>query len=164
MAATLSVSPRRLGHWIGDLIVPRGHPKNVDRSAASSTQVPHYCRVSVDDPFAEWSEQRLRRIEVVTDADLAHLDVEDLLNALLRRVRTLLDVDTAAVLLLNPSGSHLIATAAQGIEDEVQQGVRIPLGKGFAGRVAAEKRPVILDEVNPTNVFNPLLLSRGIRS
>jgi phosphoserine phosphatase RsbU/P len=136
----------------------------MDRGAAPSAQTPHHCLVSVDDPFAEWSEQRLRRIEVVTDADLAHLDAEDLLNALLRRVRTLLDVDTAAVLLLNPSGSHLIATAAQGIEDEVQQGVRIPLGKGFAGRIAAEKRAVILDEVNPSNVFNPLLLSRGIRS
>jgi sigma-B regulation protein RsbU (phosphoserine phosphatase) len=120
--------------------------------------------VSVEDPPAESPEQRLRRIEAVTDADLAHLDVEDLLNALLERVRTLLVVDTAAVLLLDPSGTQLIATAAQGIEDEVQQGVRIPLGKGFAGRIAAEKQAVILDEINPTNVHNPLLLERGIRS
>lgn len=112
----------------------------------------------------ESPEQRLRRIEAVTDADLAHLDVEDLLTALLERVRVILSVDTAAVLLLDPSGSHLVASAAQGIEEEVQQGVRIPLGKGFAGRIAAEMQPVVLDEVNTTNVQNPLLLHRGIRS
>ncbi len=112
----------------------------------------------------ESPEQRLRRIEAVTDVDLAHLDVEDLLTALLERVRVLLAVDTAAVLLLDQSGSQLVATAARGIEEEVQQGVRISLRKGFAGRIAAEKQPVILDEVNATNVQNPLLLRRGIRS
>jgi sigma-B regulation protein RsbU (phosphoserine phosphatase) len=120
--------------------------------------------MSIEDAPVESPEQRLSRIEAVTDADLAHLDVEDLLTALLERVRALLAVDTAAVLLLDASGSQLVATAAQGIEEEVQQGVRIPLGKGFAGRVAAEKQPVILDEVDATNVHNPLLLRRGIRS
>jgi phosphoserine phosphatase RsbU/P len=108
--------------------------------------------------------ERLRRIEAVTDAELANLDVGDLLNALLDRVRELLLVDTAAVLLLDPSRNHLLATAARGIEEEVQQGVRIPLGRGFAGRIAAEQRPAILQEVNATNVHNPLLLARGVRS
>ncbi|MDT7652988.1 MAG: phosphoserine phosphatase RsbU/P, partial [Pseudonocardiales bacterium] len=117
-----------------------------------------------EDAATEAAQERLRRIEAVTDTDLAHLDVEDLLNALLERVRALLLVDTAAVLLLAPSGRQLVATAAQGIDEEVQQGVRIPLGKGFAGRIASEKQPVILDEVNSTNVQNPLLLKRGICS
>jgi serine phosphatase RsbU (regulator of sigma subunit) len=120
--------------------------------------------MSIEDAPVESPEQRLRRIEAVTDVDLANLDVEDLLTALLERIRAILAVDTAAVLLLDPSGSQLVATAAQGIEEEVQQGVRIPLGKGFAGRIAAEKQPVVLDEVNATNVQNPLLLRRGIRS
>jgi sigma-B regulation protein RsbU (phosphoserine phosphatase) len=100
---------------------------------------------------------RLRRLETVTDAGLAQLDVDELLDELLDRVRELLAVDTAAVLLLNPSGRYLVATAARGIEEEVSQGVRIPLGKGFAGRIAAEKRPVILEQVDHTNVLNPLL-------
>jgi sigma-B regulation protein RsbU (phosphoserine phosphatase) len=117
-----------------------------------------------EDAATEVAQERLRRIEAVTDTDLAHLDVEDLLNVLLERVRALLLVDTAAVLLLAPSGRQLVATAAQGIDEEVQQGVRIPLGKGFAGRIASEKQPVILDEVNSTNVQNPLLLKRGICS
>jgi len=42
--------------------------------------------------------------------------------------------------------------------------VRIPVGAGFAGRVAAEGRPVILDKVDHTTVLNPILTAKGIRS
>ena len=107
---------------------------------------------------------RLRQIEAVTDAGLAHLDVEELLKELLDRVRELLAVDTAAVLLLDSSASFLIATAARGLEEEVRQGVRIPLGLGFAGRIAAEKRAVIIEQVDHSNVLNPILRERGICS
>jgi phosphoserine phosphatase RsbU/P len=109
-------------------------------------------------------EGRLRRIELVTDAALAHLAVEDLLDELLERVRTLLHADTAAVLLLDPSSSFLVATAARGIEEEVRQGVRIPIGKGFAGKIAAERRPVIIEQVDHSNVLNPILREKSIRS
>ncbi|MGH9048334.1 MAG: PP2C family protein-serine/threonine phosphatase [Acidimicrobiia bacterium] len=54
--------------------------------------------------------------------------------------------------------------AAKGIEEEVRQGVRIPMGQGFAGRIAAEGRPVILDPVDHTKVVNPILMACGIRS
>lgn len=107
---------------------------------------------------------RLRRLEAVTDAGLAQLDLDELLDELLERVRELLAVDTAAVLLLDPSARYLSATAARGIEEEVRQGVRIPLGKGFAGRIAADKRAVFLDRVDHTTVLNPILRDKGIRS
>src|SRR6185437_3735626 len=110
------------------------------------------------------ADERLRRIEWVTDAALAHLNVEDLLAALLERVQSLLQVDTVAVLLLDAAAEQLVATAARGIEAEVRQGVRIPLGRGFAGRVAAEKKPVILPQVDHTTVLNPILWEHGIRS
>jgi len=110
------------------------------------------------------NEDRLRRIEQVTDTTLSHLDVGDLLTELLDRVRALLSADTAAVLLLDPSGTYLVATAARGIEEEVRQGVRIPVGRGFAGRIAAERRAVIIDEVDHSNVLNPILREKDIRS
>ncbi len=100
---------------------------------------------------------RLRRIEAVTDTALGHLGVEEMLVELLDRVRELLEVDTAAVLLLDASGQYLVATAARGVEEEVRQGVRIPLGKGFAGRIGALKEPVALEHVDHTNVLNPIL-------
>ena len=79
------------------------------------------------------AEDRLRGIRSVTDAALSHLRADDLLTTLLGRVREILDADTAAVLLLDSSGRQLIAAAASGLEEEVSQGVRIPVGQGFAG-------------------------------
>jgi phosphoserine phosphatase RsbU/P len=107
---------------------------------------------------------KLQGIRSVTDAALSHLDAADLLTTLLSRVREILNADTAAVLLLDNSGRQLIATAASGLEEEVSQGVRIPVGQGFAGRIAAERQPVILDHVDHGNVLNPILLEKGIRS
>lgn len=83
---------------------------------------------------------------------------------MLDRVKDILQGDTVAVLLLDPASGQLIATAARGLEEEVRQNVRIPLGGGFAGRVAAGRRPVILDHVDHSNVLNPILTQKGIRS
>ena len=110
------------------------------------------------------AEVRLQQIQAITDVALSHLDHEDLLGELLERVREILRADTAVVLLLDASGQRLVATAASGIEEEVRQSVQVPVGKGFAGRVAAERCPVIIEKVGSVNVVNPLLVQRGIRS
>jgi len=106
----------------------------------------------------------LRDIQAIADAALSRLGADELLDELLVRVKAILHADTAAVLLLDRSGRQLVATAASGLEEEVDQGVRIPVGRGFAGRVAAERRPVVIDHVDHANVLNPILLDKGIRS
>jgi sigma-B regulation protein RsbU (phosphoserine phosphatase) len=108
--------------------------------------------------------EHLRRIQTVTEASLAHLDIDDLLDTLLERVRELLEADTAAILLIDRSSQEMVATAAKGIEEEVASGVRIPIGQGFAGRVAAERQAVIIEQVDHTKVINPILVEIGIRS
>jgi phosphoserine phosphatase RsbU/P len=107
---------------------------------------------------------RLRGIQSITEAALTRLDDHELLAELLERTRDILQADTAAVLLLDLRSGELIATAAAGLEEEVRQGVRIPVGRGFAGRIAAEHQPVILDQVDHTTVLNPILWSKGIRA
>jgi phosphoserine phosphatase RsbU/P len=109
-------------------------------------------------------EERLRAIQSITDAALSRLDDREMLAELLERTRDALQADTAAVLMLDFASGQLIATAAAGLEEEVGQGVRIPVGRGFAGRIAAEHRPVILDHVDHTTVLNPILWAKGIRS
>jgi signal transduction histidine kinase len=110
------------------------------------------------------TEEHVRRLQSVTDAALAHLRLDELLAALLERTRQILEVDTCAILLLDEETNELVACAALGIEEEVEQGVRVPVGGGFAGRIAAEKRPVILDDVDHAHVLNPLLREKGIKS
>jgi phosphoserine phosphatase RsbU/P len=108
------------------------------------------------------SDDQLRDIQAITDTSLSRLDAESMLTELLDRTKEVLHADTAAVLLLDHSSRELIATAASGLEEEVRQGVRIPLGAGFAGRVAAERKPLILDRVDNHTVVNPILWAKGI--
>lgn len=104
------------------------------------------------------------RIGSVTDSALSHLDLEKLLRELLQRVRELLTVDTATVLLYEAASGHLVATATAGFEEEVWQGVRVPVGAGFAGRVAARREPVVIEHVDDSTVVNPLLWEKGLRA
>jgi len=110
------------------------------------------------------TRRRIEHVQAVTDAALAHLELEELLAVLLPRIRTILEAETCAVLLLDPQTNELVARAALGIEEEVEQGVRIPLGGGFAGRVAAGKRPIVIDDLDRAHVLNPILREKGIKS
>ncbi|HWE55580.1 MAG TPA: GAF domain-containing SpoIIE family protein phosphatase [Acidimicrobiales bacterium] len=105
----------------------------------------------------------LARLEALTDTALSGLDLETFLRELLERVRQILRADTAAVLLLDESNRTLVATAAQGIEEEVRQGVKVPVGIGFAGSIAAQRSPVVLERVDATTVANPILWEKGIK-
>ena len=99
----------------------------------------------------------LSKLQAVTDAALAHLPLEELLDELLERIREALEADTCAVLLLDETETELVARAAKGIEEEVDRGVRIPVGSGFAGQIAAERKPVVIEDLNHAYVVNPIL-------
>jgi serine phosphatase RsbU (regulator of sigma subunit) len=107
---------------------------------------------------------RLAQLQALTDATLSRLEVADLLDELLDRVRDVLDADTAAILLLDPHAQELAVTAAKGLEEEVRRGVRIAVGDGFAGRIAQTRQPLVLAEVTPHVVTSPVLAARGVRS
>jgi GAF domain-containing protein/anti-sigma regulatory factor (Ser/Thr protein kinase) len=113
---------------------------------------------------AERSASQLAALQEVSDAALAYMPLEELLTELLERISRILSSDTAAFLLLDEASKTLVARAAKGIEEEVEQGVRIPLGKGFAGRIAAERHPIYLPDVRHGDVLNPILREKGIRS
>jgi anti-sigma regulatory factor (Ser/Thr protein kinase)/putative methionine-R-sulfoxide reductase with GAF domain len=115
---------------------------------------------------ADEAVARLEDVQRVTESALAYLNLEDLLNELLDRVKEILQVDTAAVLLVEDDGRTLAARAAKGLEEEVERGFRLPIGRGFAGRVAATRQPVMIEDLesSPVEVVNPLLHEKGIRS
>jgi len=108
--------------------------------------------------------ERLRRLQLVTDAALAHLELDELLGELLARIREALEADTAAILLHDDERNELVAGAAVGLEEEVERGVRIPIDGGFAGRVAGERRPIIVEDVDRAEILNPILHEKGIKS
>jgi len=109
-------------------------------------------------------EEALRELQQISDAALASLSMDELLRELLERIAAILGTDTAAFLLLDEVSGELVAQAAKGIEEEVEQGVRIPVGRGFAGRIAAERRAVRIEDVDHADILNPILREKGIRS
>jgi serine phosphatase RsbU (regulator of sigma subunit)/anti-sigma regulatory factor (Ser/Thr protein kinase) len=115
---------------------------------------------------AEEAVTRLEDVQRVTEATLAYLDLDDLLAELLQRVTDILHADTAAVLLVEDDGRTLAARAAKGLEEEVERGFRLPVGRGFAGRVAATRQPVMIPDLDnsPITVVNPLMREKQVRS
>ena len=103
-------------------------------------------------------------LEDLVEQALGYRSLEDTLSQLLERIRSDLEVDTAAVLLLDEDRGVLVARAARGLEQEVREGVQIPLARGFAGRVAAEARPIVIEDLASADVVNPILLQTGLRS
>src|SRR3954451_18082269 len=96
-------------------------------------------------PMPSSPDAAIRELQRISDAALASLSMDELLRELLERIAAIVGSDTAAFLLLDEVSGDLVAQAAKGIEEEVEQGVRIPLGRGFAGRIAAERRPVRIE-------------------
>ncbi|HTE85119.1 MAG TPA: ATP-binding protein, partial [Dehalococcoidia bacterium] len=103
-------------------------------------------------------------IQRVTDTALGSLAVDELVPQLLHRVRAALDADTSAILLLDEGGESLTARWALGLEEEVEQQIPVPLGSGFAGHVAAERRAVSVDDIDSIETISTVLRAKGVRS
>lgn len=114
-------------------------------------------------PMLAPSEQ-VRHLYRLSDPALSELGLDELLDELLERIREALHVDTAAILLFDPDSDELVARAAKGIEEEVERGIRVPLGRGFAGRIAAGRIAIFMPEVGQADIHNPILREKGIRS
>jgi phosphoserine phosphatase RsbU/P len=115
---------------------------------------------------AEDAVIRVEDVQRITESALAYLDLDDLLKELLDRVTDILAADTAVVLLIEEGGRTLAARAAKGLEEEVERGFRLPVGRGFAGRVAFIREPVVIEDLEESDIqpVNPLFREKGVRS
>ncbi|HEY3962083.1 MAG TPA: GAF domain-containing protein, partial [Gaiellaceae bacterium] len=153
VASQVEVPLVAAGHALGVLRVGTLQLRNFEQEDTELLQLAaDRAAIAIDHARLFEAEQaariRVERVQAVTDAALAHLDVDDLLAVLLPMIRDVLRADTCAVLLLDEDTGELVARSAVGIEEEVTAGVRIPVGGGFAGVVAATKAPVVLPEID----------------
>jgi PAS domain S-box-containing protein len=112
---------------------------------------------------ARQSAQVARSLQRITDAALAHLELDDLLPEVLDRLHTELQTDSAAVLLTDMSGTALEMRAALGHE-RPGGALRIPFGTGVAGRIAESVEPMVFDDLGPSDFVNASLRAAGVRS
>lgn len=86
------------------------------------------------------------------------------LGDVLDGIRTALAADTATVLVLDAGRAHLEPLATVGLGRTLRGARRVPLGQGFAGRIAQSRQPVALTQVDRSTVVNPVLVDHGLRS
>jgi acetyltransferase-like isoleucine patch superfamily enzyme/putative methionine-R-sulfoxide reductase with GAF domain len=102
--------------------------------------------------------------KVGSAADAPHTIFPTLFKKLLLLVRQLLDVETVTVLLRDEDNQQLAVKVTVGLEDEITTGVRIPIGRGFAGRIAASSQPIAVDDLSKVEVVSPILRDKGLKS
>jgi len=151
MVSTLTAIASQIGQFI--------ERKNNEQELVSALGRAQEARLE-----AERLTNRLTALQRITDAALGHFTVDRVLTESITRIREVLNVDTVAILLLETEGDVLVAWAAHGLEEEVEMGVRIPVGKGFAGKVVESRSPIIIEDITKADVFNPLLKQKGIKS
>jgi serine phosphatase RsbU (regulator of sigma subunit) len=84
-------------------------------------------------------------------------------QSLIENVRAVMDSDTATLLLLDETGAVLEPAASAGLGRRWRGATHVPVGSGFAGRVAAGRQPVLVNEVTEASVLNPILRDFGLR-
>ncbi len=126
--------------------------------------------------FAELERrnQDLRQVrdglhQKVAELDLLHglerrfaaaTDLPAALDAVLERVIEVCGAQAGALLLREADQGQLFFRSARGGKPEVVRPLRIPLGTGISGAVAASGRPILANDVGREKAFDPALAAR----
>ena len=84
-------------------------------------------------------------------------------QSMVENVRADMESDTASLLLLDETATVLEPAGSAGLGRRWRGATHVPVGSGFAGRVAARREPLVLDDVNEVSVLNPILRDFGVR-
>ncbi|HUS30080.1 MAG TPA: GAF domain-containing protein, partial [Kofleriaceae bacterium] len=127
----------------------------------------------VDDAIDEAIAESVKQYTATRDRTLLGLDrvataalqsesLDELLGRLLEVLReTTPAIDTAAIYLRDGDVLHL--RAGVGVERDVEVGVVIQIGDGFAGQVAARNEPLTLQNPRPEDIRSPALARASLR-
>ncbi len=107
--------------------------------------------------WAEATNAQLCAMQALTDTALSHLALDDLLHELLGRVTAVMGVDNACIFLLDADSQTLTLRAAQGLPEEMIGWTQVLMGQGFAGRIAAGRAPLIVNNLSTFALAHPIL-------
>lgn len=104
--------------------------------------------------FAE-TRKRLHYLSALHNIDAAisaSVDLRVTLSIILENITKELNVDAAALLLMNAYSKTLEYTASRGFRTRIIEGMRIRLGEGLAGQAAIQRRLVGLTDADQGNL------------
>ena len=84
-------------------------------------------------------------IEAVTDVTLSRLPPTDMIEAMLKRIQPALDLENAAVFLINDEGSALVARVVVGAGCNFGRALQMPLREKIISGVMRSRKPVVVN-------------------
>jgi PAS domain S-box-containing protein len=117
----------------------------------------------------EQTQRRLQRISALQKIDLTiatSFDLQITFNVLLSEVVALLEVDAAAILVLNPYSQTLEFSSGVGFHSQMNKvrSTRLRLGQSLAGRIALERRSIAVYNLEEEQGLTPLLVEENFKS
>ena len=102
---------------------------------------------------AEAATRRFEAVQLVSDATLSHLALDELVPELLNRIAEVIAVDTVAIVLAEGRGDHVMVHASGTVSNTVAMVARAaaneggPSGSGLAARIAERVEAVVVNDV-----------------
>ena len=129
------------------------------RSVPTSARTPDPADDAGSAESARDQLEQLRFLHEVARLGTTARTWDELLETVVDRTRDVLHANVSSLYLLDRDGAYLTLAATNGL-DRFQIGrARVPFGEGVTGRVAAERRPVVIPDVKADARF---LWVRGI--
>ncbi len=110
----------------------------------------------------EQANARLDALFRVVGGTVGALEIDELLNNVVRALADVTAADTTMVLLRD--GDRLVVRAEEGSDARIGVGFSVGPGEGFAGRVALTKRPLYVRDVLETDVVIDAHREAGLRT
>ncbi len=108
-------------------------------------------------------KEDLAALSTVTANGISTLNLQELLNVLLRRIVEVMHLDAGVILLRKDN--HLNVCASIGINAAGHSDYAIPIGQGFAGTIAATVQPLYIEDAQTdSRVIRPAIKQSGIRT
>ncbi len=98
----------------------------------------------------ERTEERAKELGTLIEVGqtiASTLDLQTVLGSIMNKVADLLDVEAASLLLMNEEGTELVFQVALSPFGDDFESIRVPVGKGIAGTVAAQGQHLIVNDV-----------------
>lgn len=116
-------------------------------------------------------EKQISRLQDKADKAMAKatkvstsVEIDRFCKHLFRWLKTYMAVDTVTLLLSEANTQDLTVRSTIGLEEEITQQIRIPIGQGFAGGIAAKQAPMLVEDLAAVAVVSPILRHRGLQS
>jgi diguanylate cyclase (GGDEF)-like protein len=120
------------------------HPEVAGRGVQVVTPLTARLLWGYGTPAGARKAELLQTLHEVVESYNLTIDADELFGRMLEIARGVTGAEGGSLMLLEPDGRELRVRVAVGVEPELWPKIRVRLGEGIAGRVAADARPLHL--------------------